>query len=72
MRRFHRTTIAIVLGIAFACLLSAASAGSMRAPSDSRAPGKAVPGELIVGFEAGVSARAQPQGDGAGSRSPQA
>jgi subtilisin family serine protease len=59
MRRFHRTTIAIVLGIAFACLLSAASAGSMRASSDSRAPGKAVPGELIMGFEAGVSARAQ-------------
>jgi subtilisin family serine protease len=59
MRRFHRTTIAIVLGIACACLLSAASAGSTRAPSDSRAAGKAVPGELIVGFEAGVSVRAQ-------------
>jgi hypothetical protein len=57
MRRARRTTVAVLLIGACAALPAAGSAVRTPIARESPAKGRAVAGELIVGFEDGVSAR---------------
>jgi subtilisin family serine protease len=60
MRRAHRTITLLMLAAACACLPAAASSAAPGPSSDRPGPRwRAVPGELIVGFEEGVSARGE-------------
>ena len=60
MRRARRTLPLLVLAFACACLPAAAASGASERPIAKASPTfRAVPGELIVGFENHVSARGQ-------------